>query len=226
MNGSPPVVAAFDFDGTLTRGGSVWPFLVAVAGRRQVVTAALVLALPLVAAALLGGRYADGAKEALFRRTLAGLPADELAAAGRAFGLEHYRRRARADVRARLEWHRAQGHRLVIVSASPALYLAGVGQELGVDAVVATRLAVDGEGRLTGGYEGRNCRGQEKLDRVRAWIEETTGDSAIKPVLWAYGNSDGDRRLLAGAEVGVDAGRLGPVGALRSFARLADLPAD
>ena len=45
------------------------------------VTAALVLALPLVAAALLGGRYADGAKEALFRRTLAGLPADELAAA-------------------------------------------------------------------------------------------------------------------------------------------------
>jgi phosphatidylglycerophosphatase C len=223
---APSVVAAFDFDGTLTRGGSVWPFLVAIRGRRPVVTAGVVLAGRLALAAAFGGRFADEAKEALFRRTLAGLRADELAGPAAAFGRSHYRRHARADVRARLEWHRAQGHRLVIVSASPALYLAGVGQELGVDAVVATRLAVDGEGRLTGGYEGRNCRGQEKLDRVRAWIEETTGDSAIKPVLWAYGNSDGDRRLLAGAEVGVDAGRLGPVGALRSFARLADLPAD
>jgi phosphatidylglycerophosphatase C len=227
----PPVVAAFDFDGTLTRGGSVWPFLVAMAGRGRVVTAALVLALPLAAAAVFGGGYADRAKEALFRRTLAGLPAGELASAGQAFGLEHYQKRARADVRARLEWHRARGDRLVIVSASLELYLAAVGRELGVDTVVATRLAVDGAGRLTGSYQGRNCRGQEKLDRVRAWIEETTGDSgredgAIRPVLWAYGNSDGDRRLLAGADVGVDAGRLGRFGALRSFVRLADLPAD
>jgi phosphatidylglycerophosphatase C len=226
MNEAALVVAAFDFDGTLTRGGSVWQFLVAVRGRRRVAAAGLVLALPLAGAALLGGRYADRAKEALFRRTLGGLPTDELAAAGRAFGLAHYRRRARADVRARLEWHRAQGHRLVIVSASLELYLDAVGEELGVDAVVATRLAVGGDGRLTGRYQGRNCRGQEKLDRVRAWMEEASGESGIRPVLWAYGNSEGDRRLLAGADVGVDAGRLGRLGALRSFARLADLPAD
>jgi hypothetical protein len=57
-------------------------------------------------------------------------------------------------------------------------------------------------------------------------MEEAAGDSGVRPVLWAYGNSDGDRRLLAGADVGVDAGRLGPVGALRSFARLSHLPTD
>ena len=54
-----------------------------------------------------------------------------------------------------------------------------VGQELGVDAVVATRLAVGADGRLTGRYQGRNCRGQEKLDRVRAWMEEAAGDGAV-----------------------------------------------
>ena len=221
---SPPVVAAFDFDGTLTRGGSVWPFLVAIRGRRRVVIAGLALSGRLAAAALLGGRHADGAKEALFRRTLAGLRADELDIDAAAFGLAHYRAHARADVRARLEWHRAEGHRLVIVSASPEPYLVAVGRELRVDAVVATRLAVGSDSRLTGGYDGRNCRGGEKLLRVRQWIDETSGPGALTTVLWAYGNSDGDRQLLAGADVGVDAGRLGRFGALRSFRRLSDLP--
>ncbi len=231
MTPAPPlVVAAFDFDGTLTHGGSVWPFLVAVSGRRRVVAAAAASAGRLAAAALIGGRFADDGKEALFRRTLAGLPADEMATEAADFGRAHYRRHARTDVRRRLEWHRARGHRLLIVSASPEAYLAPVGEDLGVDAVVATRLAVGGDGRLTGGYDGGNCRGAEKLARVRRlmtdWMPETadtTGASAITPVLWAYGNSDGDRQLLAGADVGVDVGRLGRFGSLRAFPRLSDL---
>jgi phosphatidylglycerophosphatase C len=231
-----PVVAAFDFDGTLTRGGSIWPFLVALRGRRRVASAALAGAGALALAAALGGSRADGAKEALLRRTLAGLRADEVAAEAAVFGVAHYRRQARADVRDRLEWHRARGHRLVIVSASLECYLAPVADVLGVDAVVATRLAVDEDGRLTGGYNGRNCRGPEKLARLRRWIDDTaptagdtagatTGATAITTFLWAYGNSDGDRQLLAGADVGVDVGRLGRFGALRRFPRLSELSA-
>ncbi len=221
---APEVVAAFDFDGTLTSGGSVWQFLSAVRGRRRVVAAGASLVVKLAAAALFGGRYSDEAKEALFRRTLAGIPAGELAATAEEFGLAHYRRRGRADVRERLEWHRAQGHLLLIVSASPEAYVAAVGRELGVDTVVATRLAVGPDGRLTGAYEGRNCRGHEKIARVRHFIEDTTGGGALSPVLWAYGNSKGDRQLLRGADVGIDVGRLGRFGALREFPRLSDLP--
>jgi phosphatidylglycerophosphatase C len=225
------VVAAFDFDGTLTRGGSVWPFLVAMVGARRVVRVGLALSLRLAAAALLGGHWADDAKEALFRGTLGGLPADDLEKRAAAFGRAHFRRRARADVRRRLEWHRARGHRLVIVSASPDLYLIPVGADLEVDAVMATRLAVGPDGRLTGDYDGRNCRGPEKFARLSRWIEEeakdpaltSTGDGAITTFLWAYGNSEGDKQLLAGADVGVDAGRLGRLGALRSFRRLSDV---
>jgi phosphatidylglycerophosphatase C len=229
---SPLVVAAFDFDGTLTHGGSVWQFLVALRGRRPVVAAAVALFGPLVGAALFGGRHADDAKEALFRRTLSGLPVSDAATKAAAFGLDHYRRRARADVRRRLEWHRARGHRLVIVSASLEIYLIPVGHQLGVDTVIATRLAVDGDGRLTGGYDGANCRGAEKIARVRRWMEtqideaRTTGAPAVTSVLWAYGNSKGDRQLLRGADVGVDVGRLGRLGALRHFRRLSDLPLD
>jgi HAD superfamily hydrolase (TIGR01490 family) len=225
---APSVVAAFDFDGTLTRGGSVWPFLVAIRGRRPVVTAGVVLAGRLALAAAFGGRFADEAKEALFRRTLAGLRADELAGPAAAFGRSHYRRHARADVRARLEWHRTRGHRIVIVSASLDCYLAPLAADLGVG-LVATRLAVGPDGRLTGSYDGRNCRGSEKLARVRQWMAETgdtTGAGAITDVLWAYGNSDGDRQLLGAADVGVDVGRLGRFGSLRAFPRLSDIADD
>lgn len=216
--GDRPVVAAFDFDGTLTRGGSVWPFLAATCGWRRTALAGLAALPRLVAAVVAGGRAADGAKEAIVRRTLSGRPAAELAAQAAQFGLAHYRRRARPDVRARLEQHRRQGHRLVVVSASFDLYVAPVGRELGVDAVIATGLAVGPDGRLTGAYDGRNCRGGQKLERLRAWMQV----NAPGALVWAYGNSAGDLRLLAGADVGVDVGRLGTLGKLRAFRRLHD----
>ena len=213
-----PVVAAFDFDGTLARGGSVWAFLAAMAGPGRTALAGLRIVPHLVAAVVIGGRAADEAKEALFRRTLRGM--DGTAAAERAaeFGRRHYRRRSRHDVRARLEQHRRLGHRLVIVSASPELYVRAAGEELAVDAVLATRLAVGPDGRLTGGYDGQNCRGAEKLTRLQEWADA----HAPGALVWAYGNSAGDRRLLAGADVGVDVGRLGRAGKLRAFRRLRD----
>ena len=227
------VVAAFDFDGTLTRGGSVWKFLSAVRGRPAVAVAAVRVLPQLVRAAVFGGPAADRAKEALFRRTLAGLRADEVARRSVEFGRSHYAARSRLKTRVRLDWHLRQGHRVVIVSASPEYYVGAVGEELGVDAVIATRLQVGPDGRLTGRFEGRNCRGEEKLSRLRAWIRATTpappeapdpaagGDE--RPFLWAYGNSAGDQRLLQAADIGVDAGRLGRLGKLRDFRRLADV---
>jgi phosphatidylglycerophosphatase C len=213
-----PVVAAFDFDGTLTRGGSMWPFLAAVCGVRRTVLSGLAVFPRLVLAALAGGTAADRAKEALLRRTLGGRDRAEVARAAAAFGRRHYHRRRRPDVGARLEQHRLQGHRLVVVSASPELYVGPAGEELGADAVIATRLAVDDRGRFTGGYDGRNCRGEQKLARLGEWAALYAPGALV----WAYGNSAGDRRLLAGADVGIDVGRLGPFGKLRAFRRLRD----
>jgi phosphatidylglycerophosphatase C len=228
---APPGVAAFDFDGTLTRGGSVWQFLSSLTGRWAVVRAGIVLAPRLVLAALFGGRWADKAKEALFLRTVRGLSAAEVNRRAADFGRAHYERRGRINVRARVDWHRRQGHVLVLVSASPECYVRPVGEDLGFDAVLATRLAVDDHGRLTGRFAGRNCRGREKLLRLEQWIDgaistvETgaNGQSGRRPFVWAYGNSAGDRRLLQAADIGVDAGRLGRVGALRRFRRLGDV---
>lgn len=221
----PPVLAAFDFDGTLTRGGSVWPFLAAVGGRRALWIAAWRLSPRLLIGILLGGRHADAAKEALFRAVLRGVPAATAEQTAATFGRQHLARHARADVLARLHAHAAAGHRLAIVSASPELYLRGVAADLGVDLLIATRLAVGPDGRLTGGYDGPNCRGQEKLRRLRAAavsLAPATGGAGV--VLWAYGNSAGDHAMLGGVDLPVAVGRLGRIGRLRRFPQLRQAP--
>jgi phosphatidylglycerophosphatase C len=216
------VVAAFDFDGTLTHGGSVFPFLVRVRGLLPVLGATARIAPALVSAALAGGTTADRTKEELFVRLLAGQPAEHVERISRDFARRHLSRRLRPEVRRRLEWHRSQGHRLVIVSASPECYVMPVGEELGVDGVIATRLAVDGHARLTGHYDGKNCRGPEKYGRMVTWLRVNgfSGTGTVQPELWAYGNSRGDLRLLQAADHGVDAGRLGRFGRLHRFPRL------
>ncbi len=232
----PPaaVVAAFDFDGTLTTGGSVWPFLAAVAGWPAVLAASVPLAWQFALAGVLGGHFADEAKERLFRALLAGRPAEAVAERAEAFGRAHFGRRARPEMVARLRAHLQAGHRVVIVSASPELYLRSIAASLGADEVIATRLAVDGAGRLTGGYDGANCRGAEKARRLRAWVAGLspgrTGAEAGAPAtagevaVWAYGNSAGDRAMLQAATVGVAVGRLGRLGRLRGFPVLHDAP--
>jgi len=217
-------VAAFDFDGTLTDSGSVFPWLIALRGPWPVLRTVVRLAPGLVLAAVMGGAAADEVKEKVFTRLLAGLPVAEVNRRSAAFARRHMRRHVREDARRRLEWHLRQGHHVVIVSASPECYVSPAGEELGVDGVVATRLAVGGGGLLTGGYEGKNCRGAEKYARLIVHLRAQgllSNNGRAQPVLWAYGNSRGDLRLLNAADHGVDAGRLGPLGRLRRFPRLA-----
>src|SRR5207247_1629419 len=79
-----------------------------------------------------------------------------------------------------------------------------IGRRLGFDAVLATRLEVDGAGVLTGQLAGANCRGPEKVARLRAW----RGDTLV--VAYAYGDSAGDREMLAVAGEAVNVGRPAP----------------
>ncbi len=221
-------VAAFDFDGTLTDSGSVIPFLVNLRGPWPVLRAVVRLAPGLLRAAVVGGTVADDVKEKLFTRLLGGLPVEEVDRRAAEFAARYLRRHLREDARRRLDWHREQGHHTLIVSASPEAYVGPAGELLGVDGVLATRLAVGGGGLLTGGYEGKNCRGAEKYARLVVHLRSQgllSNNGGAQPVLWAYGNSRGDLRLLNAADHGVDAGHLGPLGRLRRFPRLRDVAA-
>jgi phosphatidylglycerophosphatase C len=190
---SERVVAAFDFDKTVSTRDNVVPFLRAAIGAPRLLWA-LVRTSPRLVAATLSDRKRDAAKAALIRRTLTGYDSTLLADVAARFADDVVEGHLRADVVERIEWHRRQGHELVLVSASLAPYLDVIGTHLGFDAVLATELAVGDDRRLTGELAGPNVRRTEKVRRLDEWLE---GRPAF---VWAYGDSSGDRELLTRAD--------------------------
>jgi len=192
-SGPPPVVAAFDVDGTLTTGDCVTPFLRRAAGTRLWTT---LLRHPLALGAAAARRDRDRLKE-LACSALRGIESTEIEHLGEAFAREVGAGRLRDDTVARLRRHRELGHTVILASASLDPYLVPLGRSLGVDAVVCTVLERGRDGRLTGRLVGANCRGAEKARRVSDWLRENDLAGAE---LWAYGDSSGDDELLALAD--------------------------
>jgi phosphatidylglycerophosphatase C len=187
-------VAAFDFDGTLSRKDSLGPFLEIVCGRAQLYRS-LALRAPVLAGIAVGIGDRDAEKERLVGRLLSGRSATSVRDAGAAYARSLTEGDAlRPEMLERVAWHRSEGHEIVIVSASLDVYLEPLAPLLGVDHVFCTRLGIGPDDRLNGLLEGGNVRGPEKLRRVETWLG---GDTAE---LWAYGDSAGDRELLAAAD--------------------------
>src|SRR5665647_2409929 len=142
-----PDIAAFDFDGTVTTGGSVFGFLSAVTGRRLVVVASIALSPRLAHAALAGGTVADETKERLFQRVLAGVETSHLDTASIEFAKGHLASHLRADVHRRFIWHQQRGDHTVIVSASPESYVREAGRLLGSEQASGFAYVAFGRGR-------------------------------------------------------------------------------
>ena len=192
-------IAAFDVDGTLTTRDTFGAFLVRVAGPARVVAA--FASNPRAAASAVGRGDRDVLKAAVLADLFAGLAAHKVEALGREHADRIARGWLRADVVSRLRWHQRQRHTVVLVSASLGAYLRPLAEHLGVDHVLCTELEVGPGERLTGRIQGRNCRGPAKVER----LAEQFGDGVA--VAYAYGNSEGDRELLALAEEAVRVGR-------------------
>jgi phosphatidylglycerophosphatase C len=192
MSARASVVAVFDFDGTITRGDSTTAFCRAeFAGR---LLPAVLRAAPWLAGYPLGLVGRQRLKESLLTPVLGGREEPEVRARAADWAARRLPGMVRPAALDRLRWHRSRGHRLVLASASLELLLEPWARTAGVDNVLATRLEVH-EGRLTGRLAGRNCYGPEKVARLRALL----GDLADVE-LYAYGDSRGDRELLAAAQ--------------------------
>ncbi|MGE5210518.1 MAG: HAD-IB family hydrolase [Acidobacteriota bacterium] len=192
-----PRVAAFDVDGTLTTADSVVPFLRRTAGTPRLVRRMLASPVSLARAGVRRDR--DALKAASAAATFRGLPLETVQADAALFAREVHDRRLRVDVVESLRAHLATGDTVVLVSASFEVYLEPLAELLGVHDVIAVRLEVDDEGILTGRLDGPNCRGPEKVVRLHDWLDRNAGGrDAVRLV--AYGDSRGDRELLADAD--------------------------
>lgn len=155
-------LVAFDFDGTLTSRDSFLAFLAWRAGRLAYLAGTASLA-PAAARYLLD-RDRGRLKAAAVRRFLAGTTLADLEAQAQAFATERGRALLRPDaVRAWRRWQ-ADGARMLIVTASPETTVAPIARGLGADLLIGTRLAFDAAGRITGAFDGENCRGPREGD--------------------------------------------------------------
>lgn len=187
------VVAAFDFDGTMTHSDSFLPFLRAVAGNTCYVQQMLSLS-PVLLGYGLGLVKNHHAKAQVLAKFLSGKEVEAIRQIAQDFATRQLPARIRPGALARLRWHQQQGHRCVIVSASLECYLQPWARTVGITEIIGSRL-VTAANVYTGQLSGANCYGVEKTRRLQALLGEREAYT-----LYAYGDSKGDRELLALAD--------------------------
>lgn len=97
-----------------------------------------------------------------------------------------------AEALAVMEDHRGAGRRVVVISASPEEIVRPLCRHLGIDDVIATRSAVDEEGRYTGALE-LYAYGPGKAEAMRAMADEQGIDLESS---YAYSDSITDLPML------------------------------
>lgn len=188
-------VAAFDFDGTLTRGDTLLPFLWRYLGAAKLLRV-LVQCSPWLVLYALRVLPNHVAKARLLRLSFAHLPLASAQAWAQDFVTTALPGLWATWGMARLREHQARGDVCVIVSASPDVYLQAVAQHLGVG-LVCTQLALR-DGVYSGEMASANCHGPEKVQRLQAWLRDNLLQGAH---LTAYGDTRGDWPMLTLANV-------------------------
>jgi len=213
---SRPRVVVFDLDGTITRYDTLVPFLFRVLRRRP---SRWLRLWPLPWAL---GRYAltrdrGILKESLIRYALGGLSRREIDAHVAEFLDWLWPRALREGALAAIERHRSEGAHLVLLSASPDLYVPAIGARLRFDDVICTLVQWDGE-LLHGYLASPNRHGPEKRRCVQELRARHPGAEFA-----AYGNaaSDLDHFEVVEAPCLVNADRFA-----RRLARARAIPCD
>jgi phosphatidylglycerophosphatase C len=189
-------LAVFDLDGTLLRGDSFLPFVFgyARARRRRWPFITLALYLGLYAGRILSDR---AAKQRVLVSFLRGESRVAVAEYTNQFCERWVLPRLRETVVGRLREHQAAGHRVVLLSASPDVYVRAVGTLLGIDEVICTRVRCTPDA-WDGRIDGPNCKGPDKVEMLRRHlgVDLWPGES------FAYGDSKSDLPILRWATAG------------------------
>jgi phosphatidylglycerophosphatase C len=181
-----PWVALFDLDGTLTWRDTLLPFLLGFLSRRPHRALGL-WRLPFALGRYWQDRDRGVLKSGVIRMIMGGERRAMVDAWADTFvNTLNSKQRFRPLALAVVEAHRTAGDHLVLLSASPDLYVPRIGRLLGFERTVCTEVQWR-EDRLDGHLKTANRRGEEKLHCL-TWLREQYPGL---PII-AYGNSASD----------------------------------
>ena len=189
---SPTAFAFFDFDDTLAKGDSIFPFLLYAIKRGYAPKYQLLKA----AAGFLRWKIQPSSGRAVKEWTLSfikGRSVEEMDELARDFFRDVHQEAFFEDAAPELFRLRELGKKIVIVSASGDVYMKVLPEFLPIDAVISTTCAVE-NGKYTGKI-GKNCKGEEKVQRICAWLKER-GMDIDKETSAGYGDSPSDAPML------------------------------
>ena len=182
-------IYAYDFDGTLTTRDTQLEFIRYACGTVRFLLGFLLYSPLLVLMKL--RLYSNGkAKQKVFAHFFKGMTIDAFDALCQDFARTH-RHLLRPDVARQLEQALSEGSEVLIVSASIDNWVQPFFPKV---KVLGTQIEVI-DGRLTGRFLTPNCYGQEKVRRILALHPDRPSY-----YLTAYGDSRGDREMLAFAD--------------------------
>jgi phosphatidylglycerophosphatase C len=187
-----PVLAVFDFDGTLTYRDSFVPFLRFAFGNKIFIRKLLRMARP-SHSYLMKRISRDDLKAQLIRTFLRGVTLAWLEQQAQYFCDKSWAQLMRPKGLVAVSDQLLGGATVTICSASPALTLKPFAAKLGVQLIGTQLEAVNGI--LTGEIEGQNCRCVQKVMRLEAEY-----GSLKHYLVRAWGDSPGDEQLLAVAQ--------------------------
>lgn len=179
-------LAVFDLDGTITRHDTLLPFVLGYLWRHPWRLPRVLRVLPAVARYLID-RDRGALKGSLIHATLAGASRPSLRRWADRFVARLLHRGVHRDARSAIENHRRRGDRLLMMSASPDLYVPQIAATLRFDECICTPVRWRADGRLDGRLAAENCHGEEKQRRLAAVIARD-GPARV----YAYGNSAAD----------------------------------
>lgn len=185
-------IAFFDFDGTVSKGDSFALFLRFILGRKFYVKLAQNLHILLLYK--LGFIGNTTAKERVLSSCIKGMDISTFQGFCKDF-LPHLESICKDSALQKIAWHKAQGHKVVIVSASFEEYLGFLAQKLEVD-LIATKMEVS-DSQITGRFATPNCYGAQKVARIKARY-----NLADFTQIYAYGDTKGDKEMLSLASEG------------------------
>jgi phosphatidylglycerophosphatase C len=182
----PRRLAIFDLDGTLSRHDTYFPFVLGLLLRHPLRWPRIALLLIPALGYLLRRVDRGGLKGAILHCLFRNLARETIDAWARQYAAKVVPARLFAEAVAALRDHLAGGDHVVVLSASPDLFVPEIARLLGAHEVICTEVRWTGD-RLDGRLAGPNRRDHEKarvLENLRVRMPEL-------PVI-AYGNSTAD----------------------------------
>jgi phosphatidylglycerophosphatase C len=179
-------VAIFDLDGTLTWRDTFFPYILGYL-RRHPLQSVRLWRLPLACLRFVAGGGRGQLKSEVIRMVMGGASRASIDAWTEEFVASLVpRRRFRPAALAAVEEHRRAGDHLVLLSASPSLYVPRIGRALRFERTLCTEVEWRGD-RLDGSLKTLNRRGAEKT-RCLEWLRSQYPGLRFA----AYGNSASD----------------------------------